>query len=174
MQIAEEIFDIVDEHDRVIGQATRRQTHTKNLLHRAVHVLIFNSRSELLVQKRSATKDTFPSCYDSSASGHLAAGEDYDTTAYREVTEELGIILPAGSIQKHFKIDACPDTGWEFVWVYTVQSDMPVIPDSDELESVSEMSRTQIEMLLGAKPNAFARAFKRVFLELCQRGLFPS
>ena len=146
--------------------------HAGHLRHRAVHVLIFNSRLELLVQKRSATKDTYPGCYDSSASGHLTAGEDYDVAANREVHEELGIRLPPSSLQKRFKINACADTGWEFVWIYTGQSDAPVTPNPAEVESVSALNRVQVENLLAAQPSVCARAFQRVIAELCARGLF--
>jgi len=57
---SDEIFDVVDELDRVIGTAPRSEVHRRKLRHRAVHVLLFNTRAELFVQKRSAAKDTFP------------------------------------------------------------------------------------------------------------------
>lgn len=162
MQNPAEIFDVVDEHDRVIGQATRAEVHAQKLRHRAVHVLLINSRDELLVQKRSATKDTFPLCYDSSASGHLDTGEDYDACARRELREELDLDLPAGVFTRQFKLDACPDTGWEFVWVYTVHGDYPVTPNPAELESVTCMTRAQIEAL---PPATCARSFRRIVRE---------
>lgn len=171
--MADEIFDIVDEQDRVIGQAPRPAVHAGGLRHRAVHVLIFNSHSELLVQKRAATKDTFPGCFDSSASGHLGTGEDYDAAACRELREELGLSLPAGAIRKCFKLTACADTGQEFVWVYTGQSDAPVTPDPAEVELVVAMSREQIEALLAEQPATCARSFRRVVREVFKRRLFP-
>src|SRR5260370_20546107 len=89
--MAEEIFDVVDENDRVIGRAPRSVVHAEKRLHRAVHVFVFNSRGELLLQKRSALKDEYPLCYTSSASGHLSAGETYEAAAPRELEEELGL-----------------------------------------------------------------------------------
>ena len=74
--MSEEYFDVVDLADRVIGRATRNEVHQKGLYHRAVHVLVFNSQGQLFLQKRSASKDTFPGKWDSSASGHLCAGEE--------------------------------------------------------------------------------------------------
>ncbi len=168
--MSEEIFDIVDPYDQVIGQATRSVVHATGLRHRAVHILLFNRRGELLVQKRATTKDTFPGCFDSSASGHLSAGEDYDTAAYREVSEELGISLPEDTILKCFKIDACNETGQEFVWVYTAQSDAAVKPDISEVESVTAMSCAQVENLLNTQSSTCAPAFRRVFREFCKRG----
>ena len=81
----EEVFDIVDHRDRVIGQAPRSKVHHLGLLHRAVHILVFNARGELFLQKRSMSKDTFPGAWDSSAAGHLDAAEGYEEAAWREL-----------------------------------------------------------------------------------------
>src|SRR3989442_704060 len=88
--MSEEIFDVVNEGDEVIGQKPRSEIHRLNLKHRAVHVLVFNARGELFLQKRSMKKDCFPGAWDSSASGHLDTGESYDACAVRELREELG------------------------------------------------------------------------------------
>jgi isopentenyldiphosphate isomerase len=169
VQNPHEIFDVVDDHDHVISQAARAVVHAKKLRHRAVHVLLFNSRSELLVQKRSATKDTFPLCFDSSASGHLNCGEDYDACAQRELREELGLDLPASAFSRQFKLDACPDTGWEFVWVYTVYGDYIVSPNLAELDSVTPMNQSQIEKLISSHPDTCARSFCRIIREFYRR-----
>jgi isopentenyl-diphosphate delta-isomerase type 1 len=172
MQRPDEIFDVVDECDRIIGQATRAEVHRQKLRHRAVHVLLINHRGELLVQRRSATKDTFPLCFDSSASGHLDSGEDYDTCARRELREELALDLPATVIQRRFKIAACPETGWEFVWVYAVHGDHVVTPNPQELESVTSMTRAQVEDLIRRQPDQCARSFRYIIREAIQRGLW--
>src|SRR5689334_2822442 len=90
----EEFFDVVDEQDRVLRQAPRSVVHANHWLHRAAHIFVFNSQAELLVHRRSATKDECPLMYTSSASGHLAAGEGYDIAAVRELEEELGLKSP--------------------------------------------------------------------------------
>ena len=76
--MSEEIFDIVDERDEVVGRRPRSEVHRLGLQHRAVHVLVFNARGELFLQKRSMQKDCFPGAWDSSAAGHLDSGESYD------------------------------------------------------------------------------------------------
>src|SRR6478672_13109465 len=91
--MSEEVFDVVDEQDQVIGRERRSEVHRLNLRHRAVHVLVFNSQGEVFLQKRSMSKDTFPGAWDSSASGHLDCGEDYDACAIRELREEIGLRL---------------------------------------------------------------------------------
>ena len=76
---------------RSIGQEHRSEVHRLGLKHRAVHMCCsYNTRGAVFLQKRSVTKDTWPGAWDSSASGHLDAGETYDACAVREVREELG------------------------------------------------------------------------------------
>ena len=53
--MSEEIFDVVDDRDEVIGQAPRSEVHRRQLRHRAVHVLVLNARGEIFLQKRSPT-----------------------------------------------------------------------------------------------------------------------
>ena len=78
--MSEEIFDVVNERDEVIDRAPRREVHARKLWHRAIHVLVFNSRGEVFLQKRSMSKDTAAGLWDSSSSSHLDSGEDYDAS----------------------------------------------------------------------------------------------
>ena len=173
MPTPDEIFDVVDDHDRVIGQAARADVHARALKHRAVHVLLLNSRGELLVQKRALTKDTFPGRYDSSASGHLTSGEDYDTCAVRELHEELGLALPPSAFHKQFKIPACHETGWEFVWVYTVHGDHRPAINPAEISCAEFWPLPRLRKLIADAPHQFAPAFVLVLGEAGRRGLLP-
>ena len=91
MGAADEIVAIVDEKNRVVGSAPRREMRAKALPHRATYVLVFNSQGELYVQKRTLTKDVFPGYYDPAAGGVVLAGETYMEGAVREVEEEMGV-----------------------------------------------------------------------------------
>src|SRR5436190_8691061 len=101
--MSEEIFDVVNERDEVIDRQPRREVHRLGLLHRAVHVLVFNARGEVFLQKRSMSKDTSPGLWDSSASGHLDSGEVYDYCAVRELREEIGLVIERAP-ERLFKI----------------------------------------------------------------------
>jgi len=173
MNTADEILDVVDPQDCVIGQARRGDIHVRKLWHRAVHVLLFNPDGELFVQKRSATKDTFPGCYDSSASGHVDHREDYDACAVRELGEELGLNVPFALFRRHFQLPPCAETGWEFVWVYSLQGDYTPVVNPVEIESGAFMSVTAVERLLAAHPEQCAPSFVRVFREFRQHNLLP-
>ena len=114
-QHGEEMFCVVDAQDRVIGSESRDLVHVNNLRHRAIHVLIFNQRGEVFLQKRSIWKDTHPGKWDSSTAGHVDAGESYEESARRELREELGVECP---IEKVGKLPCSAATGWEFIEVF--------------------------------------------------------
>src|SRR5450432_2467887 len=128
--MTEEIFDVVNERDEVVGQNTRREVHRLGLRHRAVHVLVFNSRGQVFLQKRSMKKDRHPGVWDSSASGHVDSGEHYDATAVREVREEIGLAL-AQTPELLFNIAAGAETDQEFVRVYRCASEGPFQLNAD-------------------------------------------
>lgn len=173
MPNSEEIFDVVDEADQIIGRATRSEVHARKLRHRAVHVFVFNEGGKLFIQKRSRNKDSFPGRRDSSASGHLSSGEDYDACAVRELSEELGLTIVADDLKKHFKIEACSETGWEVVWVYGLQTNEPLRINPQEIESGTFCTPGQIRATAAQHPDEFAPSFLRVFQEFERRGLLP-
>jgi isopentenyldiphosphate isomerase len=123
MDDSSELFDVVDSENRVISQATRGEVHAKGLLHRSVHIWVFNSRGELYLQKRAMTKDDNPGYWDSSAAGHLSAGEGYLASAQRELLEELGI---SGELQFYMKFPASRQTHWEHVETYFCTTDQKI------------------------------------------------
>lgn len=160
-----ERFDVVDENDRVIGTKPRGEVHAENLLHRAVHILVFNRRGELLLQKRSAWKDRQPSKWDSSAAGHLEPGESYEAGALRETEEELGIrakLAPLG------KIRACSNTGQEFVEVFTAEHEGPFVLPPSEIEDALFIPPDTIDSWLSSRPQDFAPGFWEVW-KLCTK-----
>lgn len=91
MTSAHELVDVVDPDDRVLRQVTRAEMRRDNLLHRAVYLLVFNGRGEILVHRRTTTKDVYPGYFDVTVGGVVDAGEDYATAARRELAEEVGI-----------------------------------------------------------------------------------
>lgn len=157
-----EIFDVVDEADRVTGQASREQVHVNNLRHRAVHVLMFNPSGELFLQKRSPWKDRHPGVWDSSASGHLDAGEDYAACAVREIREELGVDPLANPVEVA-RIGACEATGMEFVRVYTARHEGPFRLPPAEIETGLFFPVSVVRDWIGRRPQDFAPGFLACF-----------
>jgi len=87
----EEFLEIIDENDNIIGKDTRENVHKNGLLHREIHVWIYNKNGEIIFQRRSKDKDTFPGLLDASVGGHVDIGDDYLAAAVRELEEETGI-----------------------------------------------------------------------------------
>ena len=90
-----EYFDIVDENGEPAGgTVSRSEAHEMGILHRTAHVWVIweNGRGyDVLLQKRSMQKDSFPGLYDTSSAGHIPAGQEPLPSALRELSEELGI-----------------------------------------------------------------------------------
>lgn len=99
-----ELLDVLDENGEPSGLVRERtMVHMRGDYHRTSHVWVVRRRMdglyELLLQKRSAAKDSFGGCYDISSAGHVPAGEDYRESAVRELFEELGISADAKELR---------------------------------------------------------------------------
>ena len=158
----EEIFDVVNERDEVIDRKPRSEVHARGLWHRAVHVLVFNSRGEVFLQKRSMQKDTAKGLWDSSTSGHLDSGEDYDTCAVRELREEIGLKV-AQAPRRLFKVDACRETGWEFCWVYRCEAEGPFQLHPEEIERGGWFAPEEVTSWMADRPQEFASALRFIW-----------
>lgn len=91
---------LVDKNDRALGKMERGESHKKGALHRGGVVLVFNSKGEVFLARRSPKKSTFPNRIDSACSFHVLYGESYDKAAKRELMEETGIRKKPGRIGK--------------------------------------------------------------------------
>lgn len=124
-----EHLDIVDENDEVISRELRSVVHKKGLLHREINVFIFNDANEVMLQKRSLTKETFPGLWDASAGGHVDAGMTYDQAAVIELEEECGVKVNAKDLvfitkKKTKSIDDITHTiNYKFKSIYILKVD---------------------------------------------------
>ena len=146
----------------MVGCAPRREVHARGLLHRSVHVLVFNSHGEVFLQKRSMQKDRQPGLWDSSASGHLNSGEHYDACAARELREEIGLAV-AQPLERLFKIAACEETDQEFAWVYRCQSDGPFALNAEEIERGGWFAPAAVTRWMAERPQDFASALMLIW-----------
>jgi 16S rRNA (adenine1518-N6/adenine1519-N6)-dimethyltransferase len=151
-----ERFPVVDKRDRVLGHASRSEVHGNNLLHRAVHILLFNDAGEVYLQQRSRWKDRHPLKWDSSAAGHVAAAESYDETARRELKEELGVSVP---LQKILKLPATRRTDHEFIWLYRGVVFGEPIPNKSEIDRGTFLPPVAVDGWTSARPEDFAPGF---------------
>ncbi|MFJ8822167.1 NUDIX hydrolase [Streptomyces sp. NPDC102467] len=152
MNPAEEILDIVDAQDRVIGQAPRGEAYAGKLRHRCAFILVRDPQSNVFVHRRTLTKLAFPGLYDMFVGGVVGAGESYDAAALREAEEELGVSgLPAPTPLFRFLYDDDAGRSW-WSYVYEVTCDLPVKPQVEEIDWYGFLSPEELERRLGEWP----------------------
>ena len=99
-----EYLDICDERGQPTGETVERErAHREGILHRTAHIWILrekDGKKQILLQKRSRDKDSFPGLYDTSSAGHIPAGVDFVPSALRELEEELGIRADASQLRE--------------------------------------------------------------------------
>ena len=147
----EEIFDIIDTQGNPTGETvTREKAHAEGIPHRTAHIWIIREkygRTEVLLQKRSMNKDSFPGKFDTSSAGHIQAGDEPLESALRELGEELGIhatpeqLVFAGtfpiSFAKEFHGKMFRDEELAFVYIYDQPVDIAdLVLQKEEVEAV--------------------------------------
>ena len=162
-----EMFDVVNENDVVIDQQPRQIVHQRNLLHRAVHALVYDRRNRLYLQKRALNKDTNPGLWDTSMGGHLETGETYDQAAIRETFEELGIVLDHAP-EKLFKLKASEMTGHEFIWVYKIIHDGEIQPCQIEISEGKWVGPGELAEWMSETPELFTSTLSLI-LDKCEQ-----
>jgi isopentenyldiphosphate isomerase len=142
MNPADEIVALVDEQNNVIGSAPRREMRANRLLHRSTYILVFNSRGEIYVQKRTMTKDVFPGYFDPATGGVVLAGESYEVSAVRELEEEMGI----RDLPLTFLFDFLFEDERSRVWgrAFSCIYDGKIVPQVEEVEYVEMMTTDDI------------------------------
>lgn len=157
---ADEILDIVDEQDRVVGRSPRGEVYAKGLRHRCVLVLARDADDRIFVHRRTPTKLVFPSRYDMFVGGVVGAGESYDSAALREAEEELGVsglprpvplfkfLYESGSSGEDAEGGASPRHSW-WSYVYEVRCTLPVSPQVEEVAWHTFLPVAELERRLG-------------------------
>mgnify|MGYP001609442398 CR=1 FL=1 len=147
----DELFPIVDENDKVIGKMTRKIAHqSPNLIHRAVAIFVQNRRGNLLIQKRSKTKDTSPECWMYSVGGHVGYGEEYVSTAAKEIKEELGVSVPQEDLVFIGKTLISSAVEKEIIEVYrcVVEDNIAFKPTMEKVSEVVFVDKEKLKKML--------------------------
>ncbi|MGV0938443.1 isopentenyl-diphosphate Delta-isomerase [Empedobacter falsenii] len=86
----EEFVVLVDQDDQKLGLMEKQQAHIAGLLHRAFSVFVFNSKGELMIQQRAASKYHSPTLWTNTCCSHPRDNETYEQAAHRRLEEEMG------------------------------------------------------------------------------------
>lgn len=162
-QSPDEIFDVVDGRDVVIGREFRREIHRRGLLHRAIHIFWLRDDGQLCLQRRSYAKDNCPGMLSSSCAGHVDSGEDYRPAAVRELREELGISVDAGQLQEIDYAPWHPDLGNEFVRSYLLRGRHQTTLAAFEVDSLVWRTPMEVEAWFRAEPDVFSSPLTHLF-----------
>lgn len=144
----EEYLEIINDKGEIIGLALRSEVHgNPHLMHRVVHVLVFNKKGEILLQKRSINKDVAPGKWDTSVGGHVNPGEDLLDSAIREMEEELGI--KGKDLKYLYSYVHTNPFETEHVTTFWVTHGGSITFNRDEIEDVRFWSMDEIKECLG-------------------------
>jgi isopentenyldiphosphate isomerase len=155
----------VNEKDEIIGTGTKEEAWKNGDIHRIVRILIFNSKKELLIQKRSLKMKIWPGRWDVSVGGHVDEGEDYLLAAKREAKEEMGIRnIELEEVKKYFT-DGMREGGKivkRFNMLYKASCESEIDFDEEEVSEIKWMSLSEIEQKIREKPEEFTESFIEV------------
>lgn len=143
--MTEEYVYCVDENDNVLGKVTRKEMRTKILRHRGCNIFVFNSKGEILVHKRTMSKDLFPGYYSFVVGGSVQYGESYDECASRELKEETGVRKKPIFLFKYY-YDGDKTKSW--VHVYKVISDGPFNFQKEEVTLARFVSLDEVRKIM--------------------------
>ncbi|MBI3840706.1 MAG: NUDIX domain-containing protein [Thaumarchaeota archaeon] len=163
-----EVVDVVDGRDMVIGTSTLKECLSRGLLHRAVAVIVERQRGRFLLQQRSSSDIWQPGLWTLSCTGHVRRHESYPAAARRELAEELGLRAHVNTIAKALlpAVTSGGLTEREWVRLFVARSDARVIIDPKELERVKEFSVTELRRMVRLGPlTEDARLLLALFLE---------
>lgn len=161
--MSNEWFDVVDLTGRVVGQALRQVCHQNSgLIHRAVHVLVFDRVGRIFLQKRSCRKDVQPGKWDTSVGGHLIPGESPREGAEREMAEELGI--KGANLRPAYEYVWRSDIETELISAFAVIHDGPFNLDPVEISEGRFWTFDEIDEQL--ESGIFTPQFQTEFLRI--------
>jgi isopentenyldiphosphate isomerase len=160
----QELLDIVNERDEVIGQNIKENKFRKSLISRNVGIFILDDNEKLLITKRSSKKESFPSRYDLATCGNVKADESYEDAAKREVIEELGIecdLKFLGKIYNEFKENDLTIKYFTGIFLGYYSGEVRL---SDELVELKRLSVEEVGELINKNKDLFTPGFVNDFL----------
>lgn len=152
-----ELLTVVDENDNLIKGEERKVVHSSTLWHRGIHVFVYNGKEKLLVQLRSPIKDKYPNTYDCSISGQVNFGEDYETTAIRELNEELRIKNVDIKPVLYFRMPYGPQD-YHVCKLFKCVYDGKVKPN-EEISELKFFNMDELKKIINEKPEKFTPWF---------------
>ena len=169
--MVEEEVVLVDENDREIGTAPKLRAHRDGALHRAFSVFLFNSRDEVLLQRRADDKYHSGGLWSNTCCSHPRPGEHTDAAAHRRLEEEMGLEVPLIPVFAFTYRSAFADGLWEHEYdhVYIGRTDAEPEPDPEEVAGWRWASVEEVASEMESDPDRFTVWFREPFEEIVAR-----
>ena len=177
-----EYVDVLDKDGKLTGERKpKSEVHRTGDWHRVLHLWIVSSKGELLLQRRSPTKEAYPNLWDISVAGHISAGETQIMAALREAKEEIGLDLEEKDLKHLFCITeqvvlnggTYHDNECQYVYLFEKDIDLSKISFKDgEVVDARYISYKELEKTVAANPKDFvphAEEYRLLFKELHKR-----
>lgn len=145
----------VDENDNQIGLRPRDDIYTGKYIHRASHLILFNSKNEILLQLRAPTKKWYPDLLTYSVSGTVA-NESYEDCIQKEMQEEIGISINVKRLFTYPFFDTF-DKAWHCVFVGKTNG--TVIPDVKEMSEITWIAVDELKKDIAENPGRYTPPF---------------
>lgn len=158
----QERIQFVDENDNPIGAGTREEAWMNRIHHRMVRVILKNQKGEIMIQKRSANKKSYPNLWTDSATGHVDEGESYEQAVAREMAEEIGINTELRPVGKFLTLE---NKAGNDVPIFNMSFEGIIPKDAQinlQVEEVSEtrwISLPDLKILMKDEPDIFTPGF---------------
>jgi isopentenyl-diphosphate Delta-isomerase len=155
---------LVDEHDREIGTMEKLAAHIEGRLHRAISVYVFNSRDELLLQRRASTKYHCGGLWTNTCCGHPLPGEGNADAAQRRLREEMGLTCPLSAMFEFSYRATLPDglVEHEYGHIFFGRSDRLPVPNPSEADAFMYRSLDDIQRGFKRTPEMYTPWFQLV------------
>jgi len=155
----------VDENDIPIGTGTREEAWAKGIHMRIVRAILRNEKGQILSQRRSAEKKSYPNVWTDSASGHVDEGDTYDSAIVRELEEELGVTTELTFVGKFASKDVIGDkTILEFNAIYegSISSSNTLTLQESEVSDTRWYNLDELKILMNDEPESFTPGFREL------------
>ena len=149
--ITDELLDLVDSQDKVIGQILRSKMWENRIGNvRVINAFLINEKNELWIPKRTAHKKIFPSCLDFSVGGFVMSGETYQQAFERETNEELNVDIRLSNYSFLFPLTPHEHKVSCFMHIYCIKTDTIPQYNKNDFDSSSWMSIDELKRSIAA------------------------
>ena len=175
MSQVEEQVVLVDEQCTEKGLMGKTEAHEKGILHKAISILLFNSKGEMLLQQRAFSKYHWAGIWSNACCSHPRANETFENAASRRLREELNIETPLEK-KFHFIYKAKDEksglTEHEYDWVFFGIYDGSIDFNPDEVNDIKWISKADLIADMKADPDKYSFWFHIILQNMIEKGIY--